>query len=74
MAKDTFRASKMLDRIKREGREHMLDKASLELIHKLDGKTGTDYNWANYVNDEPLVWIPAGDGYEGTYVNVADCD
>lgn len=69
-----FRAEKMLARIKKEGREHLLDAESLELMKKLDGKKGDDRNWESFVKDEPLVWIPAGDDHDGAYVALCDCE
>ena len=66
----TFRAQKMIDRIKREGREEMLTDETLEFIKSLDGKVGTDYNWQSVVRGEDLVWIAD----VGAYVNRVDCD
>lgn len=65
-----FRAQKMIDRVKNEGRENMLDKETLNTIYSLDGKTGNDYNWASVVNGENLVWIEDAK----MYVNKNDCD
>ena len=70
----TFRAEKMLRRIKEENREHLLDDDVVSLIKKLDGKVGNDYNWQSFVYDEPVVWIPADDDQDGTYVALCDCD
>lgn len=70
----TFRAEKMFARIKRENREHLLDEETVNLIKTLDGKVGNDYNWQSFVYDEALVWIPADDDQEGTYVALCDCD
>lgn len=69
-----FRAEKMLARIKRENLEHLLDDETLDLIKKLDGKVGNDYNWESFVHDKPLVWIPADEDQKGTYVALCDCD
>ena len=73
-----FRADKMLKRVKDEGLEHLLDDGVIALIHKLDGKIGQDYNWELFVNDNPLVWIPADalpdDDFDGTYVALCDCE
>ena len=73
-----FRAEKMLKRVHDEGLEEYLDDGIVELIHKLDGKVGQDYNWESFINDNPLVWI-SGDAlpdedFEGTYVALCDCD
>lgn len=70
MATYTFRAQKMIDRVKAEGRENMLDEPTLETIRSLDGKTGTDYNFQSVVHDENLVWIEDAK----MYVNKNDCD
>lgn len=66
----TFRMKKMLDRLKREGRMNEVTEEDIEMMKKLDGKVGNDYNWESVVNGVPLVWIEEGE----TYVNIADCD
>lgn len=66
----TFRAEKMLNRVKKEGREHLLDDATMELIKRLDGKKGNDYNWQSVVNFEDVVYIAE----EDVYVARCDCD
>lgn len=70
----TFRAEKMFARVKKENLEHFLDAEMVELIKKLDGKKGDDRNWESVLNDNPLVWIPADDDHNGTYVALCDCD
>lgn len=70
----TFRAEKMLKRVKKEGLEHLLDEKTLELIKKIDGKEGNDFNWQSIVHGEDVVWIPKGDDHEGIYVARCDCD
>lgn len=70
MATYTFRAQKMIDRIKAEGRGALLDEPTLQTIRSLDGKTGTDYNWQSVVNNENMVWIEDAQ----MYVNKNDCD
>lgn len=74
----TFRAKRMLDRVEQEGLTDHLDKGMTELIWKLDGKKGNDYNWESFVNGSPLVWIPAealpDEDFTGTYVALCDCD
>lgn len=67
--KVVFRAAKMIERVKREGKGDMLDETTLAFINSLDGKEADTYNWASVVNGENLALI---DGK--TYVNVADCD
>lgn len=68
----TFRAEKMIKRVMEEGNEWLLDVETIALIKRLDGKTGTDYNYRSFVYDEPLVWIDTDEG--GTYVALIDCD
>lgn len=69
----TFRADKMINRVKREGRGNLLDKETLAKIMSLDGKSGTDYNWRSQVYGEDLVYIHDGNG-GGEYVAACDCD
>lgn len=69
-----FRAKKMLDRIAREGKEHLLDDETRSFIMSLDGAEAQDYNWRSFVYDEPLAWIEKTDDREGAYVNICDCD
>jgi len=69
-----FRMKKMLDRLEMEGRMGEVEPEDIELMKKLDGKEGNDYNWASFVNGEPLVWIEKGDGNPGAYVALCDCD
>lgn len=66
----TFRAQKMIDRIRSEGRGELLDDKTLDMIWSLDGMVGDDYNWQSVVKGENLVYIAEAD----TYVNFADCD
>ena len=71
----TFRKSKMLARLEREGRMAEVTPEDLDLMTRLDGKQGNDYNWASFVQDMPLVWIEAGkDVPKGAYVCLEDCD
>lgn len=70
----TFRAEKMLKRVKAEGLEHLLDDQMIALIWKLDGKEGNDFNWESMVKGNDLVWIPEDVDHEGTYVARCDCD
>ena len=70
----TFRAQKMIDRIRREGRGDMLDAQTLATINSLDGEPANDYNWEAVVHGEPLALIGANEKHDAMYVNVADCD
>lgn len=70
----TFRAEKMLKRVKAEGLEHLLDDQTIALIWKLDGKEGNDFNWESVVKGEDLVWISECDEHEGCYVARCDCE
>ena len=69
-----FRAKKMLDRVKAEGKENLLDDETIAFIVKLDGKKANDYNWASVVRDEPLCWIAPDEDQNGTYVALCDCE
>lgn len=68
----TFRAQKMIDRIKKEGRE--LDDETLKTIKMLDGKQANDHNWQSVVMHEPLAWIEADEDQGGMYVALCDCE
>ena len=70
MANYTFRAQKMIDRCKQEGKGDLLTEETVKFIKSLDGQTGTDYNWKSQVMGEPLVWLEEAQ----TYVNIEDCD
>ncbi len=70
----TFRMNKMLARLEKEGRLSEVTTQIMELMTRLDGRTGTDYNWQSVVGDEPLVLIRDDDFPHGVYVNVDDCD
>lgn len=71
----TFRAEKMLKRIEKNSEAmKYLDDEMRELILKLDGKQGNDYNWESVVMGNPLVWIEADEDTSGTYVALVDCD
>ena len=69
-----FSADAMIKRVKAEGREDMLDGEVMELIRKLDGKVGNDYNWNSFVYGDDVVWIPEDDDCEGAYVARCDCE
>lgn len=68
----TFRAQKMIDRLKKEGRE--IDEETLKTIKMLDGKQANDYNWKSVVTHEPLAWIEADEDQDGIYVALCDCE
>ena len=70
----TFRMQKMLDRLEREGRSHEIQPEDFELMKKLDGKKGNDYNWRSFVYGEDLVWIEADEDQDGAYVALCDCE
>lgn len=70
----TFRAEKMLARVRREGKGELLDKETVAFIKSLDGKVGNDNNWRSVVHDEPLVWIDGVKTEDGIGVYVAACD
>ena len=72
-----FKAEKMLERVRREGKAEYLTDEIKAQIKALDGKEGTTSNWRNRVYGEDVVWIPRnpldGSG-EGVYVALCDCD
>lgn len=70
MARFTFSAKKMIDRVKAEGRGDLLDEVTMAKIMQLDGASGSDYNWENQVNGQNLVWLEEFK----TYVNKDDCN
>lgn len=73
--KHTFRMSKMLKRLQKEGRLSDVGLDELQLMIKLDGRQADDYNWQSVVNDAPLAYIPPADDLpDGAYVNIKDCD
>lgn len=74
MAMLTFRASKMLSRLEREGRLNEVDDKHREMMNLLDGEPANTYNWRSQVYGEPLALIAGNDRHPEMYVNVADCD
>ena len=71
----TFRAEKMIKRLKAEGRGNLLTKEIVDKINALDGKKGNDYNYRSVVFGDPFVWIEAQEGLpDGEYVALCDCD
>lgn len=70
----TFRMQKMLDRLEREGRSHEIEPEDIELMKKLDGKTGNDYNFQSFVYGYDVVWIEPDEDQDGAYVALCDCD
>lgn len=70
----TFRKQKMIDRLTREGRINEVTREDYELMDKLDGCVGNDYNYRSVVFDDPIVWIEETDEHPGAYVCLQDCD
>ena len=70
----TFRADKMIARVIREGKEKLLDEATLELIRSMDGEPANDYNWASMVNGEEVALVSKTDKHPEMYVALCDCD
>ena len=70
----TFRSEKMIERVKKEGKEALLNDEMLTLIGKLDGKQGDDYNWQSVVKGDEVVWIEGCEEHRGCYVALCDCD
>lgn len=67
-----FSKSKMIERLKREGRADQITPEIEAMMDNFDGKEANTYNWANVVYQEPLCWCIGKDG-TGTYVNECDC-
>ena len=68
-----FHAKMMMDRLEREGRINEVRPEDRELMAKLDGKIGTDYNWNSFVYGDNVVWIAEGPDNPGAYVCREDC-
>lgn len=70
----TFRAEKMIARVKAQGMGDLLDEETMARIRALDGKKANTYNWASIVEGENLAYIPPEGDMPGMYVNENDCD
>ena len=68
-----FSKDKMIARIKKEGREDMIDGEVMAIMDNLDGQTAEASNWRRVVHGEPVMWVVGKDGH-GTYVNEDDCE
>lgn len=66
----TFKAQKMIDRCKAEGKNDMLTEETLAFIRSIDGKKANTYNWRNQVYGEPVALIDE----TKTYVAICDCE
>lgn len=66
----TFKAQKMIDRCKAEGKKDMLTAETLSFIHSIDGKKANTYNWRNQVFGEEVALIEG----TNTYVAICDCE
>lgn len=67
-----FSKQKMLDRIKSEGREDLIDDKVKQIMDNLDGQMTNPHCWQRVVNDEPVYYVVGKDG-TGNYVNEKDC-
>ena len=67
-----FSKEKMIARVKREGREDLLDETTLAFMDNLDGQPCETSCWRRQVYQEPVYWCIGKDG-EGAYVNENDC-
>lgn len=66
-----FRAEKMLSRCMADPEKaRLLDEETVHFIHAIDGEVGTDYNWQNVVNGEPIVYLLKSH----VPVAIVDCD
>ena len=68
-----FVKQKMIDRIKAEGREDMIDDEVMSIMDNLDGQEATRSCWRRIVHGDPVLWVVGKDG-EGYYVNELDCE
>ena len=68
-----FSKAKMIARIKKEGREDMIDNEVTAIMDNLDGQTAEASCWRRVVHGEPGLWVVGKDG-NGQYVNEADCE
>lgn len=71
MSRYIFRADKMLFRCEADPEKaKLLDDETVRFIHAIDGEEGTDYNWQNVVNGEPVVYLLRSK----VPVAIVDCD
>ena len=68
-----FSKTKMLERIKSEGRMDMVGETELAIIDDLDGQDAVESCWARRVYGEPVLWVVGKSGV-GHYVNENDCE
>ena len=57
-----FSKEKMIERVKREGRESLIDKNVIEILDNLDGQPVTTACWNRYVKGEPVYACTGKDG------------
>ena len=70
--KIVFSKTKMMERIKEQGMENMVDDNVLRMMDNLDGQEVTASCWERVVKGEPVYWCVGKDG-QGSYVNENDC-
>ncbi len=68
-----FSKKKMLDRIEKEGRMHLVGEAELAIMNDLDGQDVTASCWERVVKGLPVYYCIGKSG-KGTYVNENDCE
>jgi hypothetical protein len=66
-----FKKSKMLERIKAEGREDLIDETVLKIMDNLDGQEVSSANWNRQVYGEDVYSCY---GKDGKVYDVAACD
>lgn len=66
-----FSKQKMLERLEKEGRSHLIDEESLEIMNALDGKEAVKNDFKALVYDE-LEYFVRHDG-KSFPVNPSDC-
>jgi len=68
-----FSKQKMLDRIAKENRMHLVGETELAIMDDLDGQDVIANCWQRTVMHQPVYWCVGKSG-EGNYVNENDCE
>ncbi len=67
-----FSKQKMIERLEKEGRSHMITDDDMAIMDNLDGCDVEANCWQRVVYDKPVFWCKGKDG-TGHYVNEFDC-
>ena len=68
-----FSKQKMIERLEREGRAHLITNEVTAIMDNLDGQEASASNWERQVKGAPLLWVIGKVG-KGEYVNERDCE